>query len=115
MGKASHGKSESRGGRYLDTPIGKGGKVDDTSVVVAEIVEWTDAHRQIWSQVRRNRQWSMLSCDGLQCSGIRDTSRGAVEEDRMPNGTKNKSAPQSGVSNRNGTESDYGSESEDES
>lgn len=54
----------------MDTPIGKGGKVDDTSVVVAEIVEWTDAHREIWSQVRRNRKWkSILSCGGLQCGG----------------------------------------------
>merc|ERR1712203_1247547 len=66
--KASHAKSDAKSGQFLDTPIGKGGKVDDTSVVVAEIVEWTDAHREIWSQVRRNRRWkSVLSCGGMQC------------------------------------------------
>ena len=27
-----------------------GGKVDDTSVVVGEIIEWTEAHTQIWSE-----------------------------------------------------------------
>jgi len=64
----SHAKSDARGTQFLDTPIGKGGKVDDTSVVVAEIVEWTDAHREIWSQVKRNRTWkSALSCGGMQC------------------------------------------------
>merc|ERR1739848_549707 len=71
----SHGKSGAKIGQFADTPIGKGGKVDDTSVVVAEIVEWTDAHREIWSQVRRNRKWKNvlscgapdLSCGGMQC------------------------------------------------
>jgi len=68
--KESHAKSDAQNGQFLDTPIGKGGKVDDTSVVVAEIVEWTDAHREIWSQVRRNRKWnSVLSCGGMQCGG----------------------------------------------
>mmetsp|Transcript_128986 Transcript_128986/g.360918 ORF Transcript_128986/g.360918 Transcript_128986/m.360918 type:complete len:406 (-) Transcript_128986:83-1300(-) len=68
--KDSHAKSDAKNGQFMDTPIGKGGKVDDTSVVVAEIVEWTDAHREIWSQVRRNRKWkSVLSCGGLQCGG----------------------------------------------
>jgi protein phosphatase PTC7 len=66
----SHAKSDPRGTQFLDTPIGKGGKVDDTSVVVAEIVEWTDAHREIWSQVKRSRTWkSALSCGGMQCGG----------------------------------------------
>jgi len=66
----SHAKSDARGTQFLDTPIGKGGKVDDTSVVVAEIVEWTDAHREIWSQVKRNKTWkNALSCGGMQCGG----------------------------------------------
>jgi serine/threonine protein phosphatase PrpC len=71
----SHAKSEPQHSQFADTPIGKGGKVDDTSVVVAEIVEWTDAHREIWSQVRRNRKWKKvlscgapdISCGGMQC------------------------------------------------
>jgi protein phosphatase PTC7 len=65
----AHSKSSDGGtGNFPDTPIGKGGKVDDTSVVVAEIVEWTDAHRDVWQQVRRNREWgSIFSCGG--CGG----------------------------------------------
>eukprot|EP00928_Gymnodinium_smaydae_P019283 TRINITY_DN17388_c0_g1_i1.p1 TRINITY_DN17388_c0_g1~~TRINITY_DN17388_c0_g1_i1.p1 ORF type:complete len:418 (+),score=79.73 TRINITY_DN17388_c0_g1_i1:87-1340(+) len=116
--KQSHAKSEAKNGQYLDTPIGKGGKVDDTSVVVAEIVEWTDAHREIWSQVRRSRQWSsMLSCGGMQCGGV-GTSRSCApcegdEEDRRPSEAASRGAPASAVSNRNGSESEY-SESEDE-
>jgi len=63
---AAHAKASDGGnGNFPDTPIGKGGKVDDTSVVCAEIVEWTDAHREIWAQVRRNRQWNnVLNCGG---------------------------------------------------
>eukprot|EP00928_Gymnodinium_smaydae_P019287 TRINITY_DN17388_c0_g5_i1.p1 TRINITY_DN17388_c0_g5~~TRINITY_DN17388_c0_g5_i1.p1 ORF type:complete len:421 (+),score=93.46 TRINITY_DN17388_c0_g5_i1:71-1333(+) len=118
--KMSHAKSEAKGGNYLDTPIGKGGKVDDTSVVVAEIVEWTDAHREIWSQVRRNRQWSsMLSCGGIQCGGV-GTSRNCTacefddddRDDRKPNSSRR--APASAVSNPQGSESEYASESDDE-
>jgi serine/threonine protein phosphatase PrpC len=42
---ASHAKT-ARGPNSLlpDTPIGRGGKVDDTAVVVAEVVEWTQEH-----------------------------------------------------------------------
>lgn len=60
----AHSKtSESANGQYPDTPIGKGGKVDDTSVVVAEIIEWTEAHQEVWEQVRRNKDWGgMLNC-----------------------------------------------------
>lgn len=62
----SHAKSDAKGGQFLDTPIGKGGKVDDTSVVVSEIVEWTDQHRQIWQEVRSKRQWSnVLGCGSM--------------------------------------------------
>lgn len=66
----AHSKSSDGGtGNFPDTPIGKGGKVDDTSVVVAEIVEWTDAHREVWAQVRRNKQWSsVLNCGGCQAN-----------------------------------------------
>merc|ERR1719456_137479 len=69
----AHLKSGSEGDSRSDlpdTPIGRGGKVDDTSVVVAEVVEWTQAHRAIWAQVRRDRQWhSLLTCGGMHCVG----------------------------------------------
>merc|ERR1719226_173014 len=78
----SHAKSDARGNQFLDTPIGKGGKVDDTSVVVAEIVEWTEAHKEIWSQVRRNRKWkNVLSCGGLQCGGDHRSACATCEAD----------------------------------
>mmetsp|Transcript_4285 Transcript_4285/g.9979 ORF Transcript_4285/g.9979 Transcript_4285/m.9979 type:complete len:406 (-) Transcript_4285:44-1261(-) len=80
--RASHAKSDAKRGQFMDTPIGKGGKVDDTSVVVAEIVEWTDAHREIWSQVRRNRQWSsVLSCGGMQCGGPQNSCSACEADD----------------------------------
>jgi len=53
------------GGRMPETPIGRGGKMDDTSVVVAEIIEWTEAHSEVWAQVRRQRQWDdLVTCGG---------------------------------------------------
>lgn len=57
-------------GRYPDTPIGRGGKVDDTSCVVGEAVEWTEAHSKAWAHARRRRQWSnIFTCGGL-CDGV---------------------------------------------
>lgn len=53
-------------GHYLATPIGKGGKVDDTSCVVGEVVEWTRARSQQWDRIRRQRQWqSIITCGGI--------------------------------------------------
>mmetsp|Transcript_7146 Transcript_7146/g.11773 ORF Transcript_7146/g.11773 Transcript_7146/m.11773 type:complete len:460 (+) Transcript_7146:52-1431(+) len=50
---------------YKPCPIGKGGKVDDTSCVVGEVVEWTDEHGEAWSNLRR-RKWfrDFFSCGG---------------------------------------------------
>jgi len=64
--KDSHSKSDTKRGIYLDAPIGKGGKVDDTSVIVAEVVEWTDAHRELCSKVgsRRKRE----NKNGFSCT-----------------------------------------------
>lgn len=78
----AHSKSSDGGtGNFPDTPIGKGGKVDDTSVVIAEIVEWTDAHREVWAQVRRNKQWSsVLSCGG-PCNNPCNTCQYDDDED----------------------------------
>jgi len=77
----AHSKSSDGGtGSFPDTPIGKGGKVDDTSVVVAEIVEWTEAHREVWASVRRNRQWkSVLTCGG--CVGPTSCNACQVDDD----------------------------------
>merc|ERR1719331_1404388 len=67
---AAHRKSEEDSfGVLPETPIGRGGKVDDTSVVVGEVVEWTQAHRDILAQVRRHQRWrAMTGCGGMQCA-----------------------------------------------
>lgn len=52
----AHAKSEmSPTGGLLDTPIGRGGKMDDTSVVVGEVVEWTATHSDVWSEIQRTK------------------------------------------------------------
>jgi len=46
-----------------ETPIGPGGKVDDCSVVVAEIVEWTEAHSSAMCDLRRKKRvQNILGC-----------------------------------------------------
>lgn len=114
----SHGKSDAQRGQFLDTPIGKGGKVDDTSVVVAEIVEWTDVHREIWSQVRRNRRWSnALTCGGMQCGGFGgNRSCNACEaDDDDEDGDHPKRALRKGRGDEPGSEHEAsGSEDEDD-
>lgn len=49
------------------TPVGVGGKADDTSVVVAEVVEWTRTRREDWLRRRRGEPcWLGLpAMDGL--------------------------------------------------
>jgi len=52
-------------GQYADAPIGKGGKIDDTSCVVAQVVEWTAAHGDAWAKIRSNRSWeNFVTCGG---------------------------------------------------
>merc|ERR1719453_186486 len=52
-------------GAYADCPIGRGGKVDDTSCIVGEVVEWTESHGEAWSTLRR-RKWfrDFFTCGG---------------------------------------------------
>lgn len=61
---AAHEKSGYHGhDRTRETPIGRGGKVDDTSVVVAEVVEWTEAHTDALRDVRRKKRLQkILGC-----------------------------------------------------
>merc|ERR1719487_1757844 len=64
--EASHAKTKSGNMGMPETPIGRGGKMDDTSVVVGEVIEWTDAHNEVWEQVRRQQRWDRVtSCGGL--------------------------------------------------
>jgi len=64
--EASHAKTvpDAHGNRR-DTPIGKGGKMDDTSCVVGEVVEWTDEHEEAWNAVRNERKLqNLFTCGG---------------------------------------------------
>jgi len=63
---AAHEKSGPDGkSRSSSTPIGAGGKVDDTSVIVAQVVEWTEAHRKAMREARsKKRIRKFLGCVG---------------------------------------------------
>jgi len=60
-----HAKTLPSAGGYRECPIGIGGKVDDTSCVVGEVVEWTDEHGEAWANLRR-RKWfkDFFTCGG---------------------------------------------------
>merc|ERR1719401_2394936 len=61
----SHSKTQAVAGGWRPSPIGPGGKIDDTSCVVAQVVEWTEAHGEAWAQLRNQRMWkSVFSCGG---------------------------------------------------
>jgi serine/threonine protein phosphatase PrpC len=94
----SHAKSQAMHGLLPDTPIGRGGKMDDTSVVVGEVVEWTQAHSEVWSQVLQKRQrWNNLSCgmDTLACRTCRasDDSGDEHEVDLRRNSSRESGGP----------------------
>mmetsp|Transcript_50990 Transcript_50990/g.93212 ORF Transcript_50990/g.93212 Transcript_50990/m.93212 type:complete len:448 (+) Transcript_50990:94-1437(+) len=61
-----HSKTEANpDGNYPEAPIGKGGKIDDTSCLVGEVVEWTEEHGAVWSNLRRRRWWQQFfTCGG---------------------------------------------------
>jgi len=59
-------------GAYPEAPIGRGGKVDDTSCVVAEVVEWTEAHKRRYMPRPPMFFWKeFLSC-GSGCAADDD-------------------------------------------
>jgi serine/threonine protein phosphatase PrpC len=88
----SHGKSRAPSGALPETPIGRGGKMDDTSVVVGEVVEWTNAHSEVWAQVRRNQQWqSLVSCGGFEgsCQSCKNADNDSDDDNRPPKSKHN--------------------------
>eukprot|EP00928_Gymnodinium_smaydae_P072522 TRINITY_DN55873_c0_g1_i1.p1 TRINITY_DN55873_c0_g1~~TRINITY_DN55873_c0_g1_i1.p1 ORF type:complete len:443 (+),score=87.90 TRINITY_DN55873_c0_g1_i1:121-1329(+) len=64
----SHKKTQRGPGNDLPiSPIGRGGKVDDTCCVVGQVIEWTEQHNEVWSRARAaKRQRDFL--DRLFCS-----------------------------------------------
>jgi len=63
----SHGKTHpGPNGQYKESPIGIGGKIDDTSCLVGQVVEWTDAHGEAWAKIRSKKRWdNIFSCGGV--------------------------------------------------
>lgn len=62
-------------GRYPETPIGKGGKRDDTSCVVGEVIEWTQQHTEAWARKQSRQQWrDLLACGGLLAACYPDST-----------------------------------------
>jgi hypothetical protein len=48
---------------FKASPIGHGGKCDDTCCVVGQVVEWTDRYSEAWKDLRRQRWWgNMITC-----------------------------------------------------
>jgi protein phosphatase PTC7 len=61
----SHAKTQPGTHGFRDSPIGRGGKVDDTSCVVGQVVEWTEEYGEAWEKVRSQRMWqSFFTCGG---------------------------------------------------
>jgi hypothetical protein len=52
-------------GEMSESPIGKGGKVDDTCCVVGEVIEWTKQHSEVWTRVQAARSSKARSKSSL--------------------------------------------------
>lgn len=78
--QAAHMKS---GGRAHATPVGLGGKADDTSVVVAEVVEWTP-RCESWARCHRAKKRSnwldMFACSTSPCVQAEDSANESEDE-----------------------------------
>jgi len=70
-------KVDPRTGNWPDTPIGKGGKRDDTCCVVGEVVEWTQEHSNYWQGVRRQKRMKEL----MTCGGVLGMGAMCVDDD----------------------------------
>lgn len=97
---------------WRDTPIGRGGKCDDTCCIVGEVVEWTEAHSDSWAALRRHRHWrSMVSCNGIfdGCCCATDSETEQEIPPRRPNSQRNyPSNPEGSFSTYWGSFSEYG-------
>mmetsp|Transcript_100549 Transcript_100549/g.181499 ORF Transcript_100549/g.181499 Transcript_100549/m.181499 type:complete len:408 (+) Transcript_100549:115-1338(+) len=90
--EACHMKTQldHRTGMLGESPIGRGGKMDDTSCVVAEVVEWTDAHQKIWAPASRRSSapWTNILNCGSGCAADEDDVDDYDDEEMMPPGHK---------------------------
>jgi hypothetical protein len=90
----SHAKTERmQNGQYRPSPIGAGGKIDDTSCLVGQVVEWTNAHGEAWAQLRSKKMWrNIFSCGGAlpSCEDEYVTPEYEMEQSR---GTRQRNYP----------------------
>jgi len=68
-------------GHLPEAPIGRGGKMDDTSCVVAEVIEWTEAHRKAWAPRRARGHWQSIFSCGAGCAASEDEADSEVQAD----------------------------------
>jgi serine/threonine protein phosphatase PrpC len=66
------------------TPVGWGGKADDTSVVVAEVVEWTQSRREAWEKSQQAPRWRGLFSCGNPCGADEELTDSEEEEEDVP-------------------------------
>jgi protein phosphatase PTC7 len=52
-----------------EAPIGSGGKVDDTSVVVAEVIEWSEEYTKAWTS-KDSFGWGLFDCRSSTCKDV---------------------------------------------
>lgn len=81
----AHSKAFRRpNGRLPDSPIGPGGKMDDTCVVVAEVIEWSEDASDQWMQRLSNTKrpmWYRLTRSPFEaCSGCVDEDSEGSDE-----------------------------------
>jgi len=90
----SHAKTELVNGQYRQSPIGPGGKIDDTSCLVGQVVEWTDAHGEAWGQIRSQKMWkNIFSCGGAIPSCHDEFLVTAEEQQENGSGTRQRNYP----------------------
>jgi len=89
-----HGKTQILNGKHRQTPIGLGGKIDDTSCLVAQVVEWTDAHGEACKQIRSKKRWhSIFSCGGVLPTCEDEYVTVEYEDDSGNSGTRQRNYP----------------------
>jgi serine/threonine protein phosphatase PrpC len=96
---ACHAKTEpGPNGMLPEAPIGRGGKMDDTSCCVGEVIEWTDSQRQIWAPRRRKWQWqpwqNFMSCSiSTGCTADDEDEFEEYDDDMLPPGSHTHKTP----------------------
>jgi protein phosphatase PTC7 len=56
----SHAKSNKANGHMRQSPIGPGGKIDDTSCLIGQVLEFTPEQAEEWAKLRNRKWWQKL-------------------------------------------------------